>query len=193
VEGEEMAIKTRKLGANDTKYEDLVHYICARCEDPSMLGATKLNKVLYFSDFLSFLNYGSSITGETYVKQQFGPVPKRILAILEKLRKANRIVQRESDLAGYTQRQFISLVPAKTGSFSAQEIALVDRVLDIVSHKHTASSISELSHDDIWKRAEIGEEIPYETILVSRLGDIDEKDVKWANAAIKKALAKDAA
>ena len=32
------------------KFDALVHYICARCEDPTSLGATKLNKIMWYSD-----------------------------------------------------------------------------------------------------------------------------------------------
>ena len=71
------------------KLKALIHYICYQCHDPSVLGATNLNKILWYSDVIAFARAGASITGETYVKQQFGPVPRHILGILKisKLRK----------------------------------------------------------------------------------------------------------
>jgi hypothetical protein len=58
--------------------------------------------------------------------------------------------------------------------FKPQEISIVDDVLREVCFNHTAASISLASHDDIWKLAEIGEEIPLETAIVSELAEITE-------------------
>ena len=44
---------------------------------------------------------------------------------------------------------------------------------------HTATSISEETHDLIWSLAQMGEEIPYETVFASRTSEIDETDVAW--------------
>jgi hypothetical protein len=51
--------------------------------------------------------------------------------------------------------------------------------------KHTASSMSELSHDIIWEAAEIGEEIPLYTYFASRFGEINEEDIQWAKSRAK--------
>ena len=67
------------------KYKNLVHYICFKCPDPTILGATKLNKILYYSDFFYYLKYGKAITNDTYIKQSYGPVPYAILGILDDL------------------------------------------------------------------------------------------------------------
>jgi hypothetical protein len=55
------------------KFKALVHYIVASCDDPQRLGATKLNKVLWFADAFSYRATKNSITDETYVKRQRGP------------------------------------------------------------------------------------------------------------------------
>ena len=43
-------------------------------------------------------------------------------------------------------------------------------------------SISDKTHDIIWKLAEIGEEIPYEAMWASRLDAVTTDDVRWAKA-----------
>src|ERR1035438_9553158 len=44
---------------DDVKLGELIIYISKKSAGDSRFGATKLNKLLYFSDFLSFGNFGS--------------------------------------------------------------------------------------------------------------------------------------
>ena len=76
--------------------------------------------------------------------------------------------------------------PPDISMFKPEEISIVDDVLREVCFNHTASSISIATHDDIWKLAEIGEEIPIETAFASELAEITEDDVKWAKRKLSK-------
>ena len=168
------------------KLEALAHYICYKCQDPTVLGSTKLNKILWYSDVISLQMRGETITGETYVKQQYGPVPKHILETLKKLEKRGDIVVRQADYHGYPKRDLIAMTKPDFSMFTSEEISIVDDVLREVCYNHTASSISMSTHDDIWKLAEIGEEIPLETAFASELAEITEDDVKWAKRKLSK-------
>ena len=46
----------------------------------------KLCKILYFADQRHLSQYGRSITGDTYIAMQFGPVPSCVDDILKALR-----------------------------------------------------------------------------------------------------------
>lgn len=172
------------------KLKALVHYICFRAPNPKKFGATKLNKILLYSDMEAYLTLGQPITGETYVKQQYGPVPKHILTVLEELEREQAIVISEATgynvSAGqsYAQRQFFPILRPNLSVFSGEEISLVDAVVETICDHHTAASISEASHDVIWESAEIGEEIPYYTVYSHLLGEITPKDVDWAKGRI---------
>ena len=169
------------------KFKNLVHYIAANCEDSRRLGAIKLNKILWYSDILAYQMYGQTITGSAYVKRQFGPVPKRILAALEELAHEGRLLTVDEQLLlGRKRREFISVAKPDVVGFSAKEIALVDQVIRWACYNHTAQSLSDLSHNAIWEMAEIGEEIPVKTVLVSNLGEVDENDMAWADTQFDK-------
>ena len=74
------------MAFNREKFKLLVHYICWRCsDDPSRLGAVKLNKTLWVADFTAYYEFGQAITGAGYVKRQHGPVPRVILPVLREL------------------------------------------------------------------------------------------------------------
>src|SRR5262249_6094520 len=164
--------------------KELTHYICWQVGDPSKLGVTKLNKALWFSDTIAYRVTGRSITNTPYVKRQFGPVPRRILPVLDELRAEGKIVIRERQRFGYAQREFIALQPATAAAFSEQECEIIDEVIAWVCNRDTAGSISELSHDTIWEAAEEGEEIPLYAVLGVAEGEVTDDDREWASKII---------
>jgi hypothetical protein len=164
--------------------KELTHYICWKVENPSDLGATKLNKVLWFADTIAYRANGRSITNATYVKRQFGPVPKRVLAVLDELNREGKVVTRDRPYFNRVKREYIALKPATDSAFSEQEREIIDLVIDRVCHDHTAASISELSHDVIWQAAEEGEEIPLYAVLGAFPGEITDEDKEWASKVI---------
>ena len=168
------------------KFKTLVQYICYRCENPQLLGKTKLNKILWFSDMLHFERTGEPLTGESYVKLTFGPVPTHVDHAIGELQSEGKLSVRLPE-GDYDPTLFFAHDAPSLGIFSAEEISLVDRIIEEICSKHTASSISRLTHDAVYKLAEMGEEIPYEAFLASKLGEITEKDVRWAQKELQDA------
>jgi hypothetical protein len=178
---------------NEQKLKELVHYICHTVRDPSKLGKTKLNKILFYSDFQSYLDTGESVTGETYVKFQHGPVSENIEEVIADLESEGVLVTREVKHHGYTKKEYISLQEPNLDRFSGREISITESVTQDICEDHTASSISDFSHNHIWEAAQIGEEIPYEAALVYQLGEIEPEDMEWAKEEIRRRTGADAA
>lgn len=180
-------IRPRHQQALDmNKLEALVHYVCYKSHDPAALGAVKLNKILWYADVLTYVGKGKPITGETYIKRQFGPVPKHIQKVIKRLEDRGDIVVREVEYHEYPKREFIAMTKPDLAIFTPEEVSTIDYVIDIITHKHTAQSISMKSHDAIWELAEIGEEIPIYSVLAAKLGEVTEDDVKWAKRVLAK-------
>jgi Protein of unknown function (DUF4065) len=169
------------------KLKKLVHYVIDRCENPAELGSIKLNKVLWMSDLVAYMNTGTPLTGERYVKQQFGPVAQTMPAILSELQSEGKIFVREYPFKTeyFALRKPEGISEALTGD----EISLVEQAREFVC-EHRAHQISEMTHDVIWELAEIGEEIPYEAAFASRLDGVTKEDVSWARKAHDAALVK---
>jgi len=165
---------------NREKLKKLVHYICVKVDDPANLGAIKLNKILWFSDVLAYMNWGTPITGESYIKRQFGPVPAHILSVLEDLQADGTLFIRDVEYYGRSKKEFMPLNDVDYSDLSEDELKLVDSLVGQICNSHTATSISDFSHNAIWEMASIGEEIPYNTMFVARLGEVDESDMEWA-------------
>lgn len=167
------------------KFKALVHYICEKAEDPSVLGAVKLNKVLWYADTIGYLRSGMPITGETYVKRQHGPVPKHIFTAIDELVAEKKVLRGKVDYFGFMKNEFISIQEPDRTKFSVDEIEIVNDAFVHVCHNHTAKSISEETHGVIWQMAKMGETIPYQSVFASSVGEVDETDISWAQEKLK--------
>lgn len=164
------------------KFKSLVHYVCEKASGKSsVLGAIKLNKVLWYSDVVAYKVLGRSITGEVYVKRQYGPVPKHVLSAIDALVADGKIARGKVDHFGFVKNEYIAIEDCSVSQFSADEIKLIDEAFEHVCVNHTARSVSEETHDIIWQIAQMGEVMPYEAVFASTAGEIDETDLAWAN------------
>lgn len=166
------------------KLKNLVHYICHKVKDPSKLGKTKLNKVLYYSDFLFYLQKYRPITGELYIKDKHGPVSKNLNQILRELEEEKKVFEREQAVIDFTRHELVSVKRPDISEFEPEEIALIDEIIETISNGYIAESISELTHDEAWEAARHGEEIPYYTIL-GKESTPSNKAVEWAKDVIE--------
>ncbi len=72
------------------KYVNAVLYFTRYCNN-QYLGATKLNKLLYYLDFISYRDRTRSVTNDTYVSKQYGPVPRCIDDVLTTLAQEGKV------------------------------------------------------------------------------------------------------
>jgi hypothetical protein len=166
------------------KFKALVHYICWSVPDPKKLGAIKLNKILWATDFSHFYTTGESLTGERYLKRQFGPVPGGILQALRELELEGALSITEAPHFQYTQRQFTALKKPNTQFFTSAELAETDEMIKLITEAYTAKSVSQASHDHIWSAALDGEEIPHFSIFAVP-GEITSDEIEWARTELE--------
>ena len=94
---------------NQHKYENAILYFVKYCNN-NYLGATKLNKLMYYLDFLSFRDTKKSVTGDLYVHKQFGPVPSKIDDVLTELQskeilEIKKIQYKDGEIFKYESKQ----------------------------------------------------------------------------------------
>ena len=63
-----------------TRFRELILYCALKSETHRFFGATKLNKCLFYADFLAYRALGSSITGAEYLALEHGPAPRQLVA-----------------------------------------------------------------------------------------------------------------
>lgn len=154
-----MAKQTKKL-------TELLLYVASKSEDDKKFGMTKLNKLMFFSDFSHYKRTGKPITNTTYVKNDRGPTIKDLKLVLEKMSSDKVSAVQDADFHGYMQQRLIALRNADVSVFTSEEIDTVSGVIsDCKSYNGTG--ISDLSHEFIgWKFARSGEEIPYMAVHI---------------------------
>lgn len=180
-------VKPSPIRYNDEESQkrlrEMILYISGRCESDPKFGATKLNKILSFADFISYANYHKPITGAQYQRLPNGPAPVYLVPLREKMLADGEIVIRKERFLNYIQHRIIPLREPNLDMFTGRDIALVEDIIEAVSDD-TATSISDRSHGIAWKIAENQEIIPYETILLDNKG-LTENDVEEAHALIR--------
>lgn len=157
-----------KFQENEEKLKQLILYVSQKYAGDSGFGSTKLNKILYFSDFIFYASTGKPITGVTYQRLPYGPAPRRMKPVsMEMINNSQLAMQEVHGEFRYVTKKPVNLVsPELDKHFSAEEIATVDEVIDYF-RKSTASAISQFSHDwGGWKYAHDGETIPYESAFI---------------------------
>ncbi|HXJ96252.1 MAG TPA: Panacea domain-containing protein [Terriglobia bacterium] len=157
-----------KPAENETKFKELVLYVSQKCANDPTFGATKLNKILFYTDFLAYANLGEPITAFDYQKLRWGPAPRRLIPVQnDMITKGELVLQPVHLLGGKVQKRTVNLRDPDLSVFRPQEIALIDEVIEALESAR-ADAVSELSHRLVgWKVAEEGESIPYETIFLS--------------------------
>ena len=127
--------------------------------------------------FKSDRRRGRPITGANYRKLPAGPVPRELLKARDALIDSGRVRLVARPVMTYVQHRLIptsSVDPLEY--FEQDELAIIDEVIDTLAPM-TAAQVSELSHREIgWKAAPLGDDIPYETALLSPDAPDDEDD-----------------
>jgi hypothetical protein len=153
---------------NERKFAELILYVCQKSAYDVTFGATKLNKILYFSDFLAYGKWGEPITGAEYQNLKRGPAPRRLIPVRKELEDQDALAIQPVQLSnGFVQHRPINLREPDITLFKGNEIALVDEVIATLKGLN-ATEASDLSHLDVgWKFTEEGETIDYRTVFLS--------------------------
>ncbi|MDX2129957.1 MAG: DUF4065 domain-containing protein [Chloroherpetonaceae bacterium] len=118
---------------------------------------TKLNKLLFYADFLMYKESGFSISGMRYKAIDMGPVPGNFQSIYEYLANQGEIdILSQEFPNGKTGEQFIPKRenPFKADLFTEKEIRVLEKVAKTF-RKTTTQEMIELSHsEEAWKANE---------------------------------------
>ncbi len=168
------------------KLEALTHYIIWKCEDPTKLGATKLNKNLWFSDLYHYVLTGKPITEAVYRKLQHGPVPRDIKDVKMKLVDEGKIAISNGLHFSKPQERLVAQKRPNLEQFSAEQISVVDEIMSKICDGNTATSISEFTHTKFWwDNLPMGAEIPLYAAFAEP-GEITVEQLNWADSQLKR-------
>jgi transcriptional regulator with XRE-family HTH domain len=151
------------------KLKNVLLYLLEQCAGKPNIGETVLYKLLYFSDFNHYELYEEHMTGATYRKLPYGPVPQQLDAIIGQMIRDKQLRRVKVQYHGYPQTRYLPLTKADLRQIKASEKEVIDRVIAQMSD-WSASAISEYSHRDMpWLATREGEEINYELAFYREL------------------------
>jgi len=161
------------------KLKQVLHYIVNEVGGKANVGKTVLYKLLYFCDFEYYLKYEQFLTGENYRKIDHGPAPIDFDQIVNELRDEKKVEWVDGAIYyGKPQNKLISLQSPNIDILSAQEIKLIDLILDEYSD-YNGKQIEKISHNDTpWKATQYKEIINYNLVFYrdSELTEDEEDD-----------------
>ena len=118
---------------------------------------TKMNKLLFYADFLMFKQSCFSISGMRYKAIEMGPVPINFQSIFEYLANKNEIDIFTTEFPqGYIGEQFKAKNdrPFRVELFSENELNVLEKVANVFKPTST-NQIIEISHlEEAWKKNE---------------------------------------
>lgn len=161
---------------DETRFKELIVLISELCADDPTYGSVKLNKILYFADFMAYRELGQPITGATYFKLQEGPAPREFLSARRELIKEGRIaIEHRPYFNGVQKRPVVVGSGSQRASFSAEQTQIVTSIVKYFQGM-SARDVSDISHREPgWILAEDRANIPYETAWLSQ-DPVDQTD-----------------
>jgi putative zinc finger/helix-turn-helix YgiT family protein len=129
------------------KLENMILYLAKQLDG---VLKTKLNKLLWYCDFLHFKETSVSITGAQYMHYQYGPVPRHyglVTGIMESVGLLDKNEVGFNTEEGIVGEQFTALVEPNKDIFSETELKVMQFVIDTF-RTHTATRVMNQSHQE---------------------------------------------
>ena len=145
----------------------------------------KIFKILYFADRNHIAEWGSPITGDTYIAMDAGPVPSRIYDMF-KIVRGDAYSQDTEGLGNFFAVEgWMYIVPkceADMNKLSSSDIASLQGALDVYGSM-TYDEIKEKSHDVAWRSTAKDYAISLENI--AREAGLDSEDIGYITENIQ--------
>ena len=153
-------------GNNQFSIKKFIGLICHILKRASKLDAhipkTKLNKLLFYCDFIFYKNHNRSITGMIYARLPYGPCPEKYQTIYGELIDSKIIDIEEITYNDDSVKEIYKLNnEAFNYDFSIEEEKIINEVIDNLVKK-TSSELSDISHkEEGYIKTENGKFIDY--------------------------------
>lgn len=148
----------------------IIHSLTNRGIEP---GIHKVMKLMYFADRKHLVDYGSPITGDTYQKMKYGPVPSFANNVAN-----DKIIDRQGIINKDNYVLETTITP-DMDDLSISEVKCLDYSLENFS-KYNFKELTDLSHDHAWNSSDW--DIDY--LLIAEEGGADKNMLKYIQEQI---------
>lgn len=159
---------TEQPNYDEEKFAELILFIADRSKDDPGFGAVKLHELLFYSEFGAYRELGRAISGAEFQNLENGPAARRFLPVQNGLLESGFAeVERNKTPVG-VQLRLVAKRDPDLSAFSAEELALVQRVIDEHWGKSAKQISLEVHEEPGWIVTSERETIPYSMGLLSR-------------------------
>ena len=142
------------------KMKDMISHIV---KETGAVYKTKLNKLLWYSDFLYFKNFSVSITGSRYVHLPYGPIPDNYDFIIDAMVKENILIKNEVFINDEISGEELKIANKSNiiMNLTGYEIKIINFIINHLKNK-SSKEISDLSHqEEPYKKTNSNDKISY--------------------------------
>ena len=123
---------------------------------------TKMNKLLWYADFLLFKEFSLSSSGANYLRIKYGPVPNHYDLIYDMMIEEELISKEDERIGDYNGEVIRSLSNYDSTLFTNNEITVFKFIANYFK-KYSATAIKKKSHAEIpFKKTDLQQIISYE-------------------------------
>ena len=123
------------------RLKNIMLYLLNRCDD---VWCTKMNKLLFYVDFMSYRERGMAMTGLSYRAIDFGPVPERWDRVYSEFPEVRQELRQVKDFEGNV---LIGLEEPDLTLFADTELKILDTICTKFG-KLTSREVSRISHNE---------------------------------------------
>lgn len=132
---------------NEKKYKNVILFFAKKVQNGT-LGKLKMMKLLYFLDFDFFEKYGKSVTGDSYLRFENGPIPQMAEKILKEMNGKDIKITKRKIADGYNDQQHIeALKDFDMNLFTKEELVMLEEVAN-KWEKFSGSEIKTATHGE---------------------------------------------
>ena len=137
----------------------------------------KCHKILYFADNEHLSKYGRSITGDSYIRMDFGPVPSCVYDLFKAVRGDSFFASQVDDIRQHlfhfvNNKDIASTHEPDMDYLSGSDVAMLDKYIDMLKGKDF-NEVSDASHGYAWQQTAQNGVISVRDRL-TEMGDSDE-------------------
>lgn len=153
------------LSGGQDRLRQMILYVAQKNTTAAAFGRTKLNKILWRADFVSYADRGVPVTGREYQRLEHGPAPKEMLPLYREMKLAGFIDEETTDF-GEGVREFrpIAKRDPDLSKFDVDDLRYVDDSINY--YWETGRETSDDSHGAAWRSRHDGDLMPYESALL---------------------------
>jgi hypothetical protein len=150
------------MNMNPDKLRNMVLYYVSRRPG---IGRLHLQKALLVADRVHYLNTGTPLSGYQYVKRQMGPMIEWDGdQIINRMVWSEEVLQVAEQAGPYERTSHYTHLEPVLDAFDAPARDSLKAGLDFVTNR-TTTQLSDLTHDQAWESARLGEVIPYDASI----------------------------